>query len=132
VQNAASTIYDIIAAEWDTSVCGGGVWWSKAHTYKNAITNELFLLTSAAGYNRLGQQKYLDNANKVWTWCTYSGSEPYHFFKLTVYLVKNSGMRNSNNLWNDGLTSDCKNNGQVGPSYIGLKRGEPRYLTRLS
>jgi hypothetical protein len=64
------------------------VWWSTDHTYKNAITNELFLLTSAAGYLRTRNETYLDNANKVivdccyrqrmltralqeWTWCMY-------------------------------------------------------------
>jgi hypothetical protein len=41
------------------------VWWSSAHSYKNAITNELFLLTSASGYLRTHDQTYLDNANKV-------------------------------------------------------------------
>ena len=50
------------------------VWWSTAHTYKNAITNELFLFVSAAGYNRFKQQSYLDNANKV-------GHQYYSYFK---------------------------------------------------
>ncbi|KAF5386228.1 hypothetical protein D9615_002518 [Tricholomella constricta] len=97
--NAASKIYDIIAGQWD-STCGGGVWWSTAHTYKNAITNELFLLLSAQGYLRFGKLAYLDNAKKTWTW------------------MSNTGMRNSNNLWNDGLNfNDCKNNGQTTWTY---------------
>lgn len=41
------------------------VWWSTAHTYKNAITNELFLLTSANGYLRNRNPTYLANAQKV-------------------------------------------------------------------
>ncbi|KAI5826594.1 glycoside hydrolase family 76 protein [Schizophyllum commune Tattone D] len=93
--DSAKTIYDIIASEWDDSTCGGGVWWSGDHTYKNAVTNELFLYLSANGYNRFGDQSYLDNAEKTWDW------------------LKNSGMRNSDGLWNDGLTDDCKNNGQT-------------------
>ncbi|KAL0581316.1 hypothetical protein V5O48_000692 [Marasmius crinis-equi] len=97
--NSASKIYDIIAGQWD-NVCGGGVWWSTAHTYKNAITNELFLLLSAQGFRRGFGQKYLDNAQKTWTW------------------LKNSGMRNGDNLWNDGLdTATCKNNGQTTWTY---------------
>ncbi|KAJ3501330.1 hypothetical protein NLJ89_g9383 [Agrocybe chaxingu] len=62
--NTAKKIYDIIAGQWD-STCGGGVWWSTAHTYKNAVTNELFLLLSASGFLRFGDQTYLANAQKV-------------------------------------------------------------------
>lgn len=91
--SSAAKIYNMIAQEWD-GTCGGGVWWSSAHTYKNAITNELFLYTSAAGYLRGGGQTYLDNAIKTWNW------------------LSASGMRNSDGLWNDGLTSSCANNGQ--------------------
>jgi hypothetical protein len=43
------------------------VWWSSKKTYKNAITNELFLYTSAVGYLRTQNQTYLDNAKKVST-----------------------------------------------------------------
>ncbi|EJD52539.1 glycoside hydrolase family 76 protein [Auricularia subglabra TFB-10046 SS5] len=121
--NAARTIYNIIAKEWDTSVCGGGMWWSKAHTYKNAITNELFLYVSASGYNRFKEQMFLDNANKVWAW------------------LSASGMRNSQGLWNDGLTNDCRNNGQttwtynqgviasgLGALYVARGRNDPSLL----
>ena len=45
--------------------CSSVVWWSSAHTYKNAITNQLFLLTSASGYLRTGQSAFLNNANLV-------------------------------------------------------------------
>jgi hypothetical protein len=48
---------------------GCAVWWSTDHTYKNAITNELFLLTSAAGYLRTNNETYLENANKVIVIC---------------------------------------------------------------
>ncbi|KAJ7178524.1 glycoside hydrolase family 76 protein [Mycena crocata] len=97
--NSALTIYNIIAEQWD-GTCGGGVWWSTAHTYKNAITNQLFLLTSATGAIRSPTQApYLANAQKVWNW------------------LKASGMRNSQGLWNDGLTDACTNNGQTTWTY---------------
>lgn len=97
--SAAGTIYNFIAGQWDNT-CGGGVWWSTAHTYKNAITNELFLLTSASGYLRTGNQTYLDNANKAWNW------------------LSQSGMRNADGLWNDGLVlATCKSNGQTTWTY---------------
>ncbi|KAJ7262191.1 glycoside hydrolase family 76 protein [Mycena haematopus] len=94
-------VSDSLPGQWD-SVCGGGVWWSTAHTYKNAITNELFLLVSATGaINYPNQAPYLANAKKAATW------------------LLNSGMRNSQGLWNDGLTQDgsCKNNGQTTWTY---------------
>ncbi|RDB16952.1 Mannan endo-1,6-alpha-mannosidase DFG5 [Hypsizygus marmoreus] len=97
--NSASKIYNIIAAQWDNT-CGGGVWWSTAHTYKNAVTNELFLLLSASGYLRFRNQAYLDNAKKTWNW------------------LSSSGMRNADGLWNDGLNlNDCRNNGQTTWTY---------------
>ncbi|KAL1664721.1 glycoside hydrolase family 76 protein [Schizophyllum commune] len=92
--NSGNMVYDMVAAEYDTATCGGGVWWNSAHTYKNAVTNELFLYTSAARYNRWHDQAHLDNAKKTWNW------------------LKNSGMRNGDGLWNDGLNSACQNNGQ--------------------
>ena len=45
------------------------VWWSGARDYKNAITNELFILTSAQYYLRTGNQVYLNNAKKVHVFC---------------------------------------------------------------
>ncbi|KAG8873210.1 hydrolase 76 protein [Tulasnella sp. 331] len=93
---SASELYSLVAAQWDTTNCGGGVWWSTAKTYKNAITNELFLYTSADGYLRTGQASYLANAQKEWAW------------------LNKTGMRNSQGLYNDGLDfTTCANNGQT-------------------
>ncbi|KAG2043410.1 glycoside hydrolase family 76 protein [Suillus americanus] len=97
--SSAAKIYDMIAREWDDT-CGGGVWWSTDHTYKNAITNELFLLTSAAGYLRTKNETYLENANKEWSW------------------LIDSGMRGPSGLFNDGLDlKTCQNNGQTTWTY---------------
>jgi predicted alpha-1,6-mannanase (GH76 family) len=97
----AQTIYTNIAAQWD-SQCGGGVWWDQKHTYKNAITNELFLTLAAALANRSSsaaeRQQYLDFAQREWRW------------------FKSSGMINAGHLVNDGLNSKnpsaCVNNGE--------------------
>lgn len=93
----AKTIFnDMSTNGWDTTVCGGGMWWNKAKTYKNAITNELFLTIAARLHQRTpgdsGNGSYLDWAQKEWTW------------------FSNSSMINSAHLINDGL-SNCANNG---------------------
>ncbi|KAF9064957.1 Six-hairpin glycosidase [Rhodocollybia butyracea] len=96
---AAATVYDLIASNWDDT-CGGGVWWTEEHTYKNAITNELFLTISAQGYLRSNNQTYLENAQMAWAW------------------IESSGMRNAQGLFNDGLVfGTCVNNGETTWTY---------------
>jgi predicted alpha-1,6-mannanase (GH76 family) len=105
----AKSIFADLADEWDDT-CGGGIWWSKEHKYKNAIANELFLSVAAQLANRdsANRASYLNWANLEWSW----------FLK--------SGMINARNLVNDGLkivpgsrplTSTCKNNGGTEWSY---------------
>jgi predicted alpha-1,6-mannanase (GH76 family) len=102
----AETIFADIAAEWDTTTCGGGIWWQKPNNYKNAIANELFLAVAASLANRTtGNESaaYLEWAQKEWMW------------------FKASGMINSQNLIDDGLTvtnsSACTNNGKATWTY---------------
>jgi predicted alpha-1,6-mannanase (GH76 family) len=90
----AETIFTYMTGGWD-SVCGGGVWWTTGKTYKNAIPNELFLDVAAKLANRTkgsASAGYLAWAQKEWLW------------------FDNSGMINSGNLVNDGLTTSCANN----------------------
>ncbi len=106
----AQTIFANIAAEWDTTTCGGGVWWEKPSAnvteYKNAIANELFLTVAAKLANRTtgtASAGYLLWAQKEWVW------------------FKASGMINPQNLINDGLTATtgnaCINNGKTTWTY---------------
>jgi hypothetical protein len=47
----AHVFYNIVQNHFDTSTCGGGITWNPALlTYKNAITNELFLSSSIGMY----------------------------------------------------------------------------------
>ena len=90
---AARTIFAHNLGGWD-GTCGGGVWWNKERTYKNAITNELFLTLAAQLHQRTpGDQEYLAWAMRSWEW------------------LHGSGMIGQGGLVNDGLTADCANNG---------------------
>jgi predicted alpha-1,6-mannanase (GH76 family) len=95
----AESLFAAIAAFWDSD-CGGGVWWRRDRRYKNAVTNELFLLAAAALHRRtVGERSagYLAWATRAWAW------------------FRDSGMINDDGLVNDGLGDDCRNNG--GPTW---------------
>jgi len=84
-----------MAAGWD-EVCGGGVWWTRRKTYKNAIPNELFLLIAGRLHQRVPGGGYLDWALREWQW------------------FDGSGMIGPAGLVNDGLrpeSAGCANNG---------------------
>lgn len=76
-----------------TTNCGSGIWWDKAQTYVNSISNELYLSVASHLANRAGNQSYyLEIAQQQLDW------------------FQNSGLINSDNLINDGLDENCHNN----------------------
>ncbi len=93
--NEAAAIFTVMTSAWD-GTCGGGLWWSTDRNYKNAITNELFLLAATKLHRRApngtGAGSYFDWANREWNW------------------FKNTGMINGSHLVNDGLNASCQNN----------------------
>ena len=93
--DAAKSIFADMTRGWDAT-CGGGIWWTKRRTYKNAIANELFLAVAAKLHARTpgdaGPRSYLDWAMREWSW------------------FDRSGLINARNLVNDGLRR-CANNG---------------------
>jgi len=95
----ARALFAGLAAGWDDA-CGGGLWWTRRKTYKNAIPNELFLLIAGRLHQRApGRGDYLGWALREWQWFRASG------------LIGPAG------LVNDGLTADCLNNGRTTWTY---------------
>lgn len=96
----AVTIADYIQQYWDTGTCGGGVWWDRERTYKNAVTNGQYLWLTTALHQRIaGDTVWLQRARTSAAW------------------YKASGMIGSSGLVNDGLSSSCANNGSTVWSY---------------
>jgi hypothetical protein len=87
----AANIHDFVVVNgWNDSICRGGLQWCSKNAYKNAITNELFLISSmrlhpyAALLDR-PPTYYLNWALKEWQW------------------FETSGLINGDYLINDGL-----------------------------
>ncbi|WP_371401221.1 glycoside hydrolase family 76 [Kribbella sp. NBC_00662] len=96
----AVKIAEYVEGYWDPSTCGGGVWWNGERTYKNAVTNGLWIRLTAELHNRMPRDKrWLGRAQEGWNWFTASG------------------MINSAGLVNDGLRDDCTSNGDTVWSY---------------
>jgi predicted alpha-1,6-mannanase (GH76 family) len=92
----AQSIFDDMDKAYGTTPCGG-LWWDKAHTYVNAIANELYIDVAAHLATRSQNKNayYLNKAMTAWKW------------------FQKSGLINAQWNINDGLDSSCKNNGRT-------------------
>ncbi|ADB31731.1 glycoside hydrolase family 76 [Kribbella flavida DSM 17836] len=92
----AVTIAEYVEDYWDNT-CGGGVWWDAERTYKNAVTNGLWIRLTAELHNRIpGDRHWLGRAQQGWNWFV------------------GSGMINADGLVNDGLkTGTCQSNNET-------------------
>ncbi|MET7680429.1 glycoside hydrolase family 76 protein [Streptomyces sp. NPDC005423] len=96
----AVTIASYVQQYWDPGTCGGGVWWDRERTYKNAVTNGQYLWLTAALHQRVaGDTVWLQRARTAADW------------------YRSSGLIGSSGLVNDGLTASCANNGGTVWSY---------------
>ncbi|HMI26049.1 MAG TPA: glycoside hydrolase family 76 protein, partial [Streptosporangiaceae bacterium] len=95
---AARTIFARNTTAWDHS-CGGGLRWHAKSTYKNAITNELFVTLAALLDQRSPGGGYLTWAQRGWEWFSARG------------FIGPAG------LVNDGITLACQNNGATTWTY---------------
>ncbi|MCK2244624.1 MULTISPECIES: glycoside hydrolase family 76 protein [unclassified Crossiella] len=113
--DSALGIAQYVHGFWDTGTCGGGVWWDRERTYKNAVTTGLYLRLAAELHRGLpGDTLWLARARTGWDW------------------FERSGMINPDGLVNDGL-SNCRNNNQTVWSYNqGLAIGVPTLLWRIT
>ncbi|KAK4496636.1 hypothetical protein PRZ48_012616 [Zasmidium cellare] len=101
--STAENIFSAMASTFGTTPCSnnsagqGGIWWDEAHSYINAIPNELLMSVAAHLANRVQNGGgYRNIARRQWEW------------------FRGSGLINSGNTINDGLdTSTCANNGGV-------------------
>jgi predicted alpha-1,6-mannanase (GH76 family) len=69
-----------------TDVCGGGLYWEHSNHYKNAIPNELFLMTSTTLHMLLPNStaNYLQWAQREWAWFEASGARLRSLFCLLL------------------------------------------------
>ncbi|GFM29113.1 uncharacterized protein PY1_contig-07-39 [Novosphingobium sp. PY1] len=89
----AATNYRRIVTEYWDELCGGGLWWDRKRTYKNAIVNELLIYASTQLYLATRQEPYREWALRSWSW------------------FASSTMIGADGLVNDGLDARCGNNG---------------------
>ena len=107
---------------WDSATCSGGCWWNIEETYKNAITNELFIVYSSLMFIETQEETYKNWAIKTWEWFDNSGM-----------LAGHNSIKTRTNLVNDGINKKClNNNGPIWTYNQGVIIGGLTYLWKIT
>lgn len=69
----AQAVFNLQAARWDMSTCGGGLRWqiftfNNGYNYKNSISNGCFFNLAARLAKYTGNNTYAEWAEKTWDW----------------------------------------------------------------
>jgi mannan endo-1,6-alpha-mannosidase len=69
----AQAVFNLMAANWDTSTCNGGLRWqifqfNKGYNYKNSISNGCLFHLAARLARYTGNDTYATWANTTWNW----------------------------------------------------------------
>lgn len=69
----AQAVFNTMAARWDTQHCNGGLrWqiftWNAGYDYKNSVSNGCLFHLAARLARYLGNDTYIEWANKTWDW----------------------------------------------------------------
>ncbi|ODM15789.1 hypothetical protein SI65_08629 [Aspergillus cristatus] len=98
--DVAIGIYEHLNSTKKASCGNTGIYSDITNVYVNAVTNELFLSIAAHLANRApNKERYRQDAENLWNW------------------FSTAGFINDKGTINDGLTNDCKNNGQTEWTY---------------
>lgn len=101
----AETLFNAISAQWDTTVCGGGLWWKisiKPNEFKGGIQDELFMTLAAKLANRTTgstSANYRNWADTEWNWFSASG-----IINSSNLVNNNLNRSNPSACYNDGTT----------------------------
>ncbi|KAF2494923.1 mannan endo-1,6-alpha-mannosidase [Lophium mytilinum] len=85
--NISINVFNLQAARWDTSTCGGGLRWqiftfNNGYNYKNTLTNGNFFLLAARLAQFTGNATYATWAEKAYNWTQSAGllTDDYHVY----------------------------------------------------
>ena len=111
----AMLLYDDIMSAWDSTCCGvfpGGIWWDRDHSSKATASNAGPALAGAMLYERTGQTKYRNFAQKV-----------FDFWYTNMVDVRGRTYQVSDSICSGNILSSCGGNGSLNLSPFTYNEG---------